>query len=1103
MADNFADKMKAIAGLKGSVESLNDVLSEMGELSKKALEINDAKALAGIKNLKKSTEELAAAEKRRNALMSQAAKLQKDQKNIENELKFSRNKNNHELIKQLDEITKKREETFEGIRKEQELHEEASEKIITARDKLIRKHDEEKAKLLEIEEAMREHFREHTLLGKSFGLLTSGVAKFAGGLTFGTLAVKAWDNHLKAAELRQNILIQNFRGFNDEVSKTTGTIGVLSEGLNVLGLESMGHALAATDKFSDAIAHAEGTAIRMGVPVEAVSDAMLKFSRVAGTSNPEALRSLTEGALAVSRTLGIDTASAVEFVQTRMDKFGGSSASALAALNLVREESEQINKTFGRTVVRGDDIVKTLQSISQESNVYAIDQRLVGSILRDNIARLQASGDSYDLARRKAEAFTKGVTGQAPEWMKILAGEDLTSAMLKSFNEGRFKEEFGEELDKASPGLSQKVRGILTNKSLGAYDKTRLIQELTAQTSVGINSINKQVLDLYRSSGNSLTVLAKQMNISYEEASGMVTQAEDLEKTMKRVDELQGLSLEKLREKVKKDYEGLQISKEFAEYLKNDKNAMQEFVRQQELANAAKAKTVQMTREEYTAKLNILKGQKTNIANLLEEAKFKRRNALTDEGRMAAQKEMDLYQSQLKSKKQEIADLGGKTWAQKKEEDKQKLKDEIQTLNEDLKAVKERGELDLRNSLRLAVSKLETAKEKGDAAEISEAQKEVNIAKIKLRHKEEVIDGQISELEQKIGAKTKEIEKIEQEPDENLQSMDETTKDLVAQFKAFAGITGKSFMAMVTEYSTLSNLTLLTGMSLALTGIFKRAGGIGNIEKLLMRHFGVKYKEQGLLGKIFRKKEPDIPDGGSGRGGKSKRKTPKGRKGGRTKVSKRGGGGKAGLAASLAPMLADAVGLGEIADLAGIVGDVAEAASTLSKGAAGAGAAGAGSGLLAMGGAAAIGGAIGVGIAKYAIDPLVTKYTQGTTKEGFTGDILERGMFRVGKGLNLISNESGVSEDTMKAAEMRLEEARKRKAAGIPPAQINPNLLQQPTAPTPPGGTTPVSANQQNANLTGSLGSINPDGSVSLKIVNFMDAFGGAAALAKRNIKAT
>jgi len=44
--------------------------------------------------------------------------------------------------------------------------------------------------------------------------------------------------------------------------------------------------------------------------------------------------------------------------------------------------------------------------------MYAIDQRFVGGILRDNISKLQANGDSYEQASKKAKAFTEAVTGK-------------------------------------------------------------------------------------------------------------------------------------------------------------------------------------------------------------------------------------------------------------------------------------------------------------------------------------------------------------------------------------------------------------------------------------------------------------------------------------------------------------------------------------------------------------------------------------------------------------------------------------------------------------------------------------------------------------------
>ena len=838
MAD-MSDVLKNLGKYHNSVEKLNESLKEMSDLANTAVKRNDAKSLSNIAKLDKAIRDLSQAESNRLKLQRKAAEFYAKTKTADIE-------------------------TLKLIEEQAEITEQASKRIISAKQDVQRQHDADLAKMLKIKEAMRENFKENTLLGKSLTVASSGIAKFAGGLTFGAMAMKAWNNNVKSAELRQNILIQGFRGFDTQTAKTTGTIGLLSGALDKLGMKSLASTIASTNNFSNAMARAEGTAIRMGVSAEAVSDAVLKFSRIAGTSNPEALATMAEGAITVSRSLGIDTAQAIEFVQTRMDKFGGSSASAIVALNGVREETEAINKAFGRTVVRGDDVVKILQDISQGSNVYAIDQRLVGSILRDNIAKLQANGDSYDLARRKAEAFTKGVTGQAPEWMKILAGEDISSSMAASFNAGTFDKEFGEELEKASPGLSKKVKDVMADSTLGAFDKSRLIQELTAQTSVGISAVNKQVLTLYKQSGSSLTTLAKSMNVSYEEARGMVFQAQNFADIQKKTAEFSKVAgkgtdkeLEALQELVRTKYNGLNISKEMAAVLAKDPKAMEEFVKQQDLSlDIAKSKTV-FDQDAYEKKKKTLEADRDILKAELSKAEAARMNAKTDEERASAEKTAEAIRLQLRGKRQEIADLEGKGLSQKKEVEKQQLRNELGLLNDDLKAATEEGKTSL-----------------------------------------------AADLQAKIDSKTKKLEELEKAPDENLQSIEDINKSLLKSFESYATVTGKSLQAMATEYSTLKNLALLTGAVGILGLIYRRMGGMDKIIDILAKYDAGKMSGGGR-GPKFRKKtdgDGEVPDRVGSLGEKNRGTTKEQRAENRAKKSKALGGvkgKKAGMFGSL------------------------------------------------------------------------------------------------------------------------------------------------------------------------------------------------------------
>jgi hypothetical protein len=509
-----------------NLEELIKTLNALSDAKNKAFKEGDPKALLQLSKMEKSIEKVIKAQKNR-------LKVEEDLKKAHAQGKTL----SEEHIRSTEKAIKQEEKAVKSF------------KVLSA-ERIKQRKVEEKS-LEEYNEALRKHFREHTKTGKVFSALTSGITSLAGKISFGVMAMKAWNRYQEAANIEAEIMIQNFKGMKQESpEKVFVGIGKYGKDMEVVGSATAKAANRIAD-FSAELAKARGTATRMGADVNAVNETMLKFSRIAGTQNPKALRILTEGAISVSRAMGIDTAEAVEYVQERMDKFGGSATSAIVALDEMHEQAKAMNQAFtnaaggiDRTVLRSNDLVKVMMEMSRQSNVYAIDQRLVGQILRDSIVRLQAQGESYEMAMRKAEAYTKALTGQAPEWMQIMSGEGIMNEMEKVWGGGgeegakRFVEKYGDELDAAKPGLTKKIEEIMGDKTMNRFEKMRLVQELTAQTSVGIKSMNEEILRLSDGTAGSLTVISKQMGVSREVAHSMVQQAKEWKNEQDNINKL-------------------------------------------------------------------------------------------------------------------------------------------------------------------------------------------------------------------------------------------------------------------------------------------------------------------------------------------------------------------------------------------------------------------------------------------------------------------------------------------------------------------------------------------------------------------------------------
>lgn len=370
------------------------------------------------------------------------------------------------------------------------------------------------------------------LLIAGTGKIADTITKYSETLTVAYQAQKLFRKVQEGAKLQQDLLIKSNMGLNTSFRGTSDASKFAGVGVAEFSKEVVDTTTSATI-LAESLAKAKASAVLFGASTEEAASQFARFSEITGeigntARSAEALERLTSASFAVSKALGISAAEATDYVATRLEKFGGTADSGVVSLKILYDRSEKINQTFGKTVVRSRDVARAIEDMSRETTTFAFDQRFAASVMQQNMMRLTAMGASYEEAKNKAQAYLDATMGdKAPEWMQILAGEgiltDLLSASKKGFPE--FSKQFGKELDKSKPGLSRKVFNILEDGTLNMYEKSRLVQELTRGTTVGAMAMNKQILNLYEASGESLSVLAKQMNISREQAYEMVHMA--------------------------------------------------------------------------------------------------------------------------------------------------------------------------------------------------------------------------------------------------------------------------------------------------------------------------------------------------------------------------------------------------------------------------------------------------------------------------------------------------------------------------------------------------------------------------------------------------
>ena len=503
MAEDITSTMQNLAENANSIDQLTKSLESFTDAKKKAFSKGDIAVLLTFTKMEKSLKKLIDTTEKYNRVQEELKAVQKSGKQAtEDQL---------ESYVSASSATKKAESEVKSYAKS----------YVTSFESMKDSMDKTRAESVE-------WWKQNTRMGKGFSFVTGEIAGWAAKLTMGGLALKALNRHMQAAELRQNIMIQSYQGFDKTIKDTNpGIVGRIED---LVGLDATTKNVTAdTFRYSEVMAKTEATANRMGVSTEYVTDSMQKFAKITGGASVETLGTLTRGAITVSRAIGITVPEAVDFVALRMDKFGGSAAGAIVSLNQIQVDAEGVNNAFGRTVIRADDVVRTLSDISRQTNVYAIDQRFVGNILRESTARLQSTGDSYDSASKKATAFTKALAGEAPEWMQTYAGQDMLGTLMKGFNGEELDAAMTKELEAAKPGLAKEIEDVLKNDNIAYYDKTRLVQEMAGASSIGAEAMNKQILKLSKMP-HGIEIIKEQFHVSSAVAAGMQKLAIDKEK---------------------------------------------------------------------------------------------------------------------------------------------------------------------------------------------------------------------------------------------------------------------------------------------------------------------------------------------------------------------------------------------------------------------------------------------------------------------------------------------------------------------------------------------------------------------------------------------
>jgi hypothetical protein len=249
---------------------------------------------------------------------------------------------------------------------------------------------------------------------------------------------------------------------------------------------------------------------RLGISTEEGTAAYKEYAKVTGAGSgfkdqAEGMKDLTVASGYLAKELNVSLGDATAYITESTLKFGRTTGQTASTLQNLKNQEEKVNTEMGRTVIQGRDVAKVLFDIARESNSGAQEQDVLSKMIVKNMVALQGQGNSYEQSLKSATGYVKGLTTEAPDWARIMAGRDLFKEIKAGSGKNGIGDALRAQLEAAKPGLTKQVQDIMSSTNTTDYDKQRQVQELLQDTSVGMDVMEKRMSDYITSTGKNAT----------------------------------------------------------------------------------------------------------------------------------------------------------------------------------------------------------------------------------------------------------------------------------------------------------------------------------------------------------------------------------------------------------------------------------------------------------------------------------------------------------------------------------------------------------------------------------------------------------------------
>jgi hypothetical protein len=229
---------------------------------------------------------------------------------------------------------------------------------------------------------------------------------------------------------------------------------------------------------------------------KAVTDAFMYSLRDGTERSIEATQELTKNIGIMSKAMHIDFGKAAEFAIDLSTRFGVAAERVPDILASMTSSVSALNSRLERFKVYNRDFYKSVVEVTSGIQGYNLHMRSLQNLMSAVVVQSERFGLNQQQALKLSQTMAGLVTGKAPEWVRVFAGQDMLGSLLGVRRRGSeswksaLVREFG-DLPKGMDTQLMKLRDMVRKGKWSRFAGAEIIETIMRGSDSGIKATFK------------------------------------------------------------------------------------------------------------------------------------------------------------------------------------------------------------------------------------------------------------------------------------------------------------------------------------------------------------------------------------------------------------------------------------------------------------------------------------------------------------------------------------------------------------------------------------------------------------------------------------